>query len=115
MRVLHAVKSAGGADLAAAQAAEPLDRGVGFGIPLPCEERRKVHKWVAGGATVLIASMDLPIRSSSSLPVRMRRLRNLVSSFRPGLIHSHVLGSTVLLGFVLGGRHRYLAFFRFAA
>src|ERR1035437_7240362 len=106
MRVLQVTKIADGADWAAAQAAEPLDRGVGVEVPRPREERRKVHKWAHGGATAHIASTDLPIRNSWSLPVRMRRFCDLVSSVRPELIHSHVLGPMVLLRLVLGGRHR---------
>ena len=105
MRVLHVVKTADGADWAAAQATELVKLGVEVHVALPRAQGRTVQKWVDGGAVVHIASTDLPIRSPWPLPATMRRLRDLVSSVRPDLIHSHFFGSTVLLRLALGANH----------
>jgi glycosyltransferase involved in cell wall biosynthesis len=105
MRVLHVVKTADGADWAAEQAAELVKLGVEVHVALPRAQGRTVQKWVDGGAVVHIAPTDLPIRSPWSLPATMRGLRDLVSSVRPDLIHSHFFGSTVLLRLALGANH----------
>src|SRR5438309_9711744 len=106
MRVLQVVKTADGADWAAAQAAELVKLGIELHVALPRAQGRTVQKWVNGGAVVHIALTDLPIRSLWSLPAAMRTARDLVSSVRPNLIHSHFLGSTVLLRLALGANHR---------
>jgi glycosyltransferase involved in cell wall biosynthesis len=105
MRVLHVVKTADGAWWAAEQAAELVKLGVEVHVALPRAQGLTVQKWVDGGAVVHIASTDLPMRSPWSLPATMRRLRDLVSSVRPDLIHSHFFGSTVLLRLALGANH----------
>ena len=106
MRVLHVVKTADGADWAAAQAAELVKLGIEVHVALPRAQGRTVQRWVDSGAVIHIAPTDLPIRSPWSLPVTMRKLRDLVSSVRPDLIHSHFFGSTVLLRLALGASHR---------
>ena len=106
MRVLHVVKTADGADWAAAQAAELVKLGIEVHVALPRAQGRTVHKWVDSGAVIHIAPTDLPIRRPWSLPATMRRLRDLVSSVCPDLIHSHFFGSTVLLRLALGASHR---------
>jgi glycosyltransferase involved in cell wall biosynthesis len=105
MRVLHVVKTSDGAVWAADQAAELVKLGVEVHVALPRAQGRTVQKWVAGGSVVHIASTDLPVRSPWSLPATMRSLRDLVSSVRPDLIHSHFFGSTVLLRLALGADH----------
>lgn len=105
MRVLHVVKTADGANWAAEQAAEIVKLGVEVHVALPRAQGRTIHKWVNGGAVVHITPTDLPIRSLWSLPATMRSLRDLVSSVRPDLIHSHFFGSTVLLRLALGANH----------
>lgn len=106
MRVLHVVKTADGAEWAAAQAAELVKLGVEVHVALPRIQGRTVQRWVTGGAIVHIAPTDLPVRSPWSMPASTRRLRDLVSSVRPELIHSHFFGSTVLLRLALGPNHR---------
>ena len=106
VRVLHVVKTADGADWAAAQAAELVRFGIEVHVALPRAQGRTVQKWVDGGVIVHIAPSDLPIRSPWSLPAMMRGLGDLVSSVRPDLIHSHFFGSTVLLRLALGASHR---------
>ena len=106
MRVLHVVKTADGADWAAAQAAELVKLGTEVHVALPRAQGRTVQKWVDSGAVTHIAPTNLPIRSPWSLPATARRLRDLVSSVRPDLIHTHFFGSTVLLRLALGASHR---------
>jgi glycosyltransferase involved in cell wall biosynthesis len=105
MRVLHVVKTADGADWAAAQARELVRLGVEVHVALPQAIGRTVQKWAAAGAIIHVAPTDLPIRSPWLLPSVTRRLRALVSMVGPNLIHSHFFGSTVLLRLALGTKH----------
>jgi len=105
VRALHIVKTADGADWAAAQSAELVRLGVEVHVALPCAEGRAVRKWAAAGAIIHIAPTDLPVRRPWSLPAAMRGLRGVVANVRPDLIHSHFFGSTVLLRLALGARH----------
>ncbi len=105
MRVLHIVKTSDGADWAAAQAAELVKLGVEVHVALPRDRGRAVQKWVDSGAILHIAPTDLPVRRPWLLPGTLRRLRELVSSVRPDLIHSHFFGSTVILRLALGRGH----------
>lgn len=102
MRVLHVVKTADGAGWAAEQAAELVKLGVEVHVAIPSAQGRTVGKWTDGGAIVHVAPTDLPVRSPGSLPTSMRAIRELVSSVRPDLIHSHFFSSTVLLRLAFG-------------
>src|ERR1035437_450540 len=105
MRVLHVVKTTDGALWAAQQAAELVKLGVEVHVALPRGEGRAVQEWADGGAIIHIAPTDMPVRSPWSLPVTIRKMRDLVSSVRPDFIHSHFYGSTVLLRLALGANH----------
>jgi glycosyltransferase involved in cell wall biosynthesis len=106
MRALHVVKTADGADWAAAQAAELVKLGVEVHVALPTEKGRTVHKWVEAGATIHTAPTDLPVRNPWSVGALTRRVRDLVSAVGPDLIHCHFFGSAVLLRLALGPRHK---------
>lgn len=105
IRALHVVKTSDGAGWAAEQAAELVKLGVEVHVALPRGRGGTVQKWIDGGAVIHVASTDLPIRSPWLLPATMHRLRDLVSSIRPDIIHSHFFGSTVLLRLALGRSH----------
>jgi glycosyltransferase involved in cell wall biosynthesis len=105
MRVLHVVKTADGADWAAAQGAELVRLGVEVHVALPSAEGRAIRKWADGGAIIHVAPTDLPVRSPWSLLATMRKLRDLVTSVGPDLVHSHFFASTVLLRLALGANH----------
>lgn len=105
MRVLQVVKTADGADWAAAQAAELVQLGLQVHVALPRANGRAVRKWAAAGATMHVAPTDLPVHSPWSLRTALRQLRDLVADVRPDLIHSHFFGSAVLLRLALGARH----------
>ena len=114
MRVLHIAKTTDGAGWAAAQAAELVKLGVEVHVALPRAEGRAVQKWADGGAIIHVTPTEMPIRDLWSLPATMRRLRDLVSSVRPDLIHSHFLRSTVLLRLALGANHAMPRLFQVA-
>lgn len=101
-RILHVVKTSDGAEWAAEQAAELVRLGIEIHVALPCAQGRTVQKWVDSGAIIHIVPTDLPTRNPLLLPGLMRRLRDLISSIHPEIIHSHFFGSTVLLRLALG-------------
>jgi glycosyltransferase involved in cell wall biosynthesis len=106
MRVLHVVKTTEGADWAASQAAELVRLGVEVHVLLPRAQGRNVQLWEHGGAIIHFGPTDLPVASPWSVLAATRALRDLVSSIRPDLIHSHFLSSTILLRLAFGANHR---------
>jgi len=102
MRVLHITKTADGAGWAAAQAAELVKLGVEVHVALPRAYGRAVPKWTEGGAILHVTPTDMPARRPWLFPEASKRLRGLVDSVRPDLIHSHFFGSTMLLRLALG-------------
>jgi glycosyltransferase involved in cell wall biosynthesis len=104
MRVLHVVKTAEGAEWAALQAAELVNRGVEVHVVLPSLQGRTVRKWRDAGAILHTAITDIDPRHPGMMPGALRGLRELVESIQPGLIHSHFVSSTILLRMALGKR-----------
>jgi glycosyltransferase involved in cell wall biosynthesis len=105
MRVLHITKTADFGVWAAAEAAELVKLGVEIHVALPRAEGRSVKNWVDAGAVVHVAPTDLPVHSPWSLRAAKQRIRDLVASICPDLIHSHFFGSTILLRLALGSGH----------
>ena len=106
MRVLHVVKTADGADWAAAQANELVRLGVEVHVALPHLQGRTVKKWRDAGAILHVTFADIAVQSPWSIPATLRKLRELVASVQPDLIHSHFVSSTILLRLALGAGSR---------
>lgn len=102
IRALHFVKTADGADWAAMQAAELVKLGVEVHVALPQLHGRAVKKWQEAGAILHVTPTDIAARSPWSIPATLRKLRELVASVKPDLIHSHFVSSTILLRLALG-------------
>jgi len=102
MRALHVVKTSEGAAWAAAQAAELVRLGVDVHVVLPAAEGKTVQAWRESGATIHIAALDLPVRRPWLLPAVLHDARRLVSEIAPDIIHSHFVGTTVVLRLALG-------------
>lgn len=106
MRVLHVVKTSDGAAWAADQAAVLTARGVSVHVAVPREDGRMMDRWLETGATVHVLDLDLPARRPWLLAGRAAAARGLVELVRPDIIHSHFVGTTMLLRLALGRGHR---------
>jgi glycosyltransferase involved in cell wall biosynthesis len=102
MRVLHVVKTADGAGWAADEAAELVRLGLELHVALPSLCGANVARWQRAGAVLHVAPTDVNLRAPWSMPAAARKLRDLVSSVRPDVIHSHFFSSTILLRVGLG-------------
>jgi glycosyltransferase involved in cell wall biosynthesis len=105
MRILHVVKTADGASWAARQAQELVKLGIEVHVALPDRAGRVVERWRAAGAAIHVEALDYPVRRPWLLPERLRRARALVLTVAPDLIHSHFVGTSILLRQALGKRH----------
>ena len=105
MRVLHVVKTADGAAWAAHQAAELVGRGVDVHVALPSLDGAMLPRWHDTGATLHEADLDLGPGRPAGLIRRLGNARALVAELRPDLIHSHFVGTTLLLRLALGLNH----------
>ena len=103
MRVLHVVKTAGGALWAAKQAAELVRRGVEVHVALPCVNGRAVPYWARAGAHIHVADLDFPVRAPWRLPSVCGAARQFVATLQPDIIHSHFFGTTMILRRALRG------------
>ena len=105
MRVLHLVKTSEGALWAAQQAAVLVGEGVEVHAALPGLFGRTLPTWREAGVVLHEASVDFPDEAPWRLPGVLRRLRELVAKTKPDLIHSHFVGTTVVMRCALGRTH----------
>ncbi len=106
MRVLHLVKTSDGATWAALQVAELVRLGVEVHVALPRLEGRMAGAWRESGARLHPLEADLPLAEPWRVVDRVLGLRRLVADLRPDLVHSHFVGTTLLMRLALGRRHR---------
>jgi len=105
MRVLHVVKTADGADWAAAQCAALGKLGLDLHVVLPKAEGRAAGKWLRSGASVHVLPAGSLAGSPSSIFEEAEGFRQLVSRVRPDIIHAHFVRSAVLARWALGKAH----------
>jgi glycosyltransferase involved in cell wall biosynthesis len=105
MRILHAIKTADGANWAVLQVAEHVRAGLDVHVALPRAEGREIENWKRTGATLHFVDLSLPTRK----PWRMRSVldetRRLVRDVAPDVIHSHFVTTTLALRLALGSHH----------
>ena len=105
MRVLHVVKTSNGAEWAALQAAELVRLGVDVHVALPFPEGNTVRSWQQSGAILHFVTLDFPVRAPWRLPGVCRAARQLIAELNPDIVHSHFVGTTLVLRRALGKRH----------
>jgi glycosyltransferase involved in cell wall biosynthesis len=102
MRVLHIVKTAVGAGWAFEQVRVLRSLGIEVVVALPSDTDGFAPRYQKAGATVLRADLDFPARKSWLLPGTLRACRELVEQVRPDLIHTHHVGTTLVVRAALG-------------
>jgi glycosyltransferase involved in cell wall biosynthesis len=103
MRVLHLVKTSVGAPWAWRQMRELARLGIEVHVALP-PGGPLVPKYRAAGITVHPLDPDLPLRQPWRLGRALEAVRNLVSTVRPDVIHSHFVGTTLSMRLALARR-----------
>lgn len=103
MRVLHLLKTAVGAGWALRQMRQLAEYGVELHVALPAGPL--VSQYRAAGITVHLDQFDLPVRRPQSWPGLFARLRTLVDTVQPDIIHSHFVGTTLTMRLALGRSH----------
>lgn len=104
MKVLHIVKTAVGAGWVYHQVRVLRSLGVEAVVALPSATEGLAPLYRETGATVIAADVDFPARQPWRLPAKLAACRKLVESVRPDLIHTHHVGTTVVVRLALGKR-----------
>lgn len=104
LKVLQLVKTSVGATWALRQIRELVKLGVEVHVALP-PGGPLVPRYEAEGARVHTVQLDFPAKTPWRLPRVSKEMRNLVSSIRPDIIHSHFVGTTFTARLGLGRNH----------
>lgn len=103
LKVLHLLKTSVGATWALRQMRELVKLGIEVHVALP--DGPLVESYQRCGVQVHIGQFDFPMRRPDLLPKRLGAFRQLVSSIQPDIIHSHFVGTTLLMRLALGKSH----------
>lgn len=91
------VKTTDGAAWSTHQAKELTQQGVEVHVALPAATGRQMEAWNGSGAHIHIAPVDFPVRALWRLPAVCRTLQALVRQVQPDLVHSHFVGTTLVM------------------
>ena len=103
MRVLHLVKTSVGATWVLRQVRELVQLGLEVHVALPADGPL-IPAYKAAGVHVHYLQTDLPVRQPWKLASSVNLLRALVSKVNPDIIHSHFVGTTLMMRLALGRR-----------
>ena len=102
MKVLHLVKTTAGAAWALRQLRELVALGVEAHVALPSFTGR-ASDYERLGIRVHVLDTDLKLRQPWRIPGQALALRRLVQALAPDLVHSHFVGTTLLMRLALRG------------
>jgi len=103
MKVLHLLKTAVGASWALRQTTELVKLGVEVHLVLP--NGPMVEKYQQAGVKVHIFDPSLSIKKPWLNISRIKKLRNLVATITPDIVHSHFVATTLLMRLALFSYH----------
>jgi glycosyltransferase involved in cell wall biosynthesis len=106
MRVLHLVKTAVGAGWVYQQVRVLRDLGVDALVVLPRHATGLGPAYRQAGVTVIECDLDFPTHAPWLLPARLNTCRELVRGLRPDVIHTHHVGTTLVVRLALGKHSR---------
>jgi glycosyltransferase involved in cell wall biosynthesis len=104
VRVLHIVKTAAGGTWVYDQVRVLRLRGLQVAVVLPSADEGLGPKYRQLGAKVIAADLDFPARQPWRLPRVLSACRRIVSDVQPDLIHTHHVGTTLVVRLSLGKR-----------
>jgi glycosyltransferase involved in cell wall biosynthesis len=102
MKILHIVKTATGATWVYHQVRVLCSLGFEIVVALPSATAGLGPKYQEAGATVNPINLDVPTRRPWQIPAVLKSCRALVKSVRPDIIHTHHVGTTLVVRAALG-------------
>ncbi len=102
MKILHIVKTATGATWVYHQVRVLRSLGFEIVVALPSATAGLAPKYQEAGATVIPLNLDVPTKHPWQIPAVLKSCRALVKSVRPDIIHTHHVGTTLVVRAALG-------------
>ena len=102
MKILHIVKTATGATWVYHQVRVLCSLGFEIVVALPSATAGLAPKYQEAGATVIPINLDVPTRHPWQIPAVLKSCRTLVQTVRPDIIHTHHVGTTLVVRAALG-------------
>jgi glycosyltransferase involved in cell wall biosynthesis len=102
MKILHIVKTATGATWVYHQVRVLCSLGFEIVVALPSATAGLAPKYQEAGATVVPINLDVPARRPWQIPSVLKSCRTLVQNVRPDIIHTHHVGTTLVVRAALG-------------
>ena len=102
MKILHIVKTATGATWVYHQVRVLRSLGFEIVVALPSATAGLAPKYQEAGATVIPINLDVPTKRPWQIPAVLKSCRTLVESVRPDIIHTHHVGTTLVVRAALG-------------
>jgi glycosyltransferase involved in cell wall biosynthesis len=102
MKILHIVKTAVGAGWVYQQVRVLCSLGFEICVALPSASGGMARKYQDTGAKVIPLGLDFPSRRPWQAPATLRSCRKLIASLQPDVIHTHHVGTTLMLRAAVG-------------
>jgi len=102
MKILHIVKTATGATWVYHQVRVLRSLGFEIVVALPHAANGPADKYRELGATVVHINLDVPTKRPWRIPAVLQACRTLVKNVRPNIIHTHHVGTTLVVRAALG-------------
>jgi glycosyltransferase involved in cell wall biosynthesis len=102
MKILHIVKTVTGATWVYHQVRVLCSLGFEIVVALPSATAGLAPKYQEAGATVIPINLDVPTRQPWQIPAVLKSCRTLVQTVRPDIIHTHHVGTTLVVRAALG-------------
>src|ERR1700730_3339688 len=102
MKILHIVKTVTGASWVYHQVRVLRSLGFEIVVALPSATAGLAPKYQEAGATVIPINLDVPTKHPWQIPAVLKSCRTLVQSVHPDIIHTHHVGTTLVVRAALG-------------
>src|SRR6202048_1023490 len=102
MKILHIVKTVTGATWVYHQVRVLRSLGFEIVVALPSATAGLAPKYQEAGATVIPINLDVPTKHPWQIPAVLKSCRALVQSVHPDIIHTHHVGTTLVVRAALG-------------
>lgn len=101
MKVLQIVKTNEGATWAFTQAKWLFDKGIDIITVLPSDNGGMAEKYKSNGMKIIEGDFTLPIRNPWELYKRAKKIKSVVKSIQPDIIHCHFVTNIIMLRIAL--------------
>jgi glycosyltransferase involved in cell wall biosynthesis len=112
MKILHIVKTATGATWVYHQVRVLRSLGFEVVVALPSATDGLAPKYQEAGATVVPLNLDFPAKHPWQIRAVLKSCRTLVKNVRPDIIHTHHVGTTLVVRAALGKSSRIQRIFQ---